>query len=225
MGESTVRLFKKMYLEEVKQRVMTGVEFEEVRSLPKRKRGKKVLLGELDMKVQSYIQALSSAGTPIGSSVVMAAATGIVMAYDRTLLHEHGGYITISKTWALSLRKRVGYVKRKATTKSTPAMSGEVFEQAKTRCLRQITRMVKFREMSDNLIINLNQTGIHLVPFGVWTMATKGSRRVEMAGLGDKRQVTATFAACLDGTFLPMQILYQRKTVHSHPKVYFPRGI
>ena len=27
VGESTVRLFKKMYLKEVKQRVMTGVEF------------------------------------------------------------------------------------------------------------------------------------------------------------------------------------------------------
>ena len=126
-----------------------------------------------------------------------------------------------SKTWALSLLKRMGYVKRKATTKSTPAMSGKVFEQAKTRFLRQITRMVKLREIPDNLIINLDQMGIHLVPTGDWTMATKGSRRVEMAGLGDKQQVKATFAACLDGNFLPMQILYQGKTVRSHPK-YIP---
>ena len=85
-------LLKRKYLEEVKlRRIMTGVEFEEVRSLPKRMCGKKVLLGELDVKVQDYIQALCSAGTPIGSSVVMAAATGIVMACDRTLLHGHGG--------------------------------------------------------------------------------------------------------------------------------------
>ena len=87
VGESTVQLFKKKYLEEVKlRRIMMGVKFEEVRSLLKRMCGK-VLLGELDVKVQVYIQALRSAGTPIGSSVVMAAATGIVMACDRTLLY------------------------------------------------------------------------------------------------------------------------------------------
>ena len=32
-------------------------------------------------------------------------------------------------------------------------------------------------------------------------MAAQGSKRVEVAGLEDKRQITATFAACLDGTF------------------------
>ena len=45
-----------------------------------------------------------------------------------------------------------------------------------------------------------------------------------MIRLSDKRQITATFAACLDGTFLPMQILYQGKTEHSHPKYKFPDG-
>ena len=40
-------------------------------------------------------------------------------------------------------------------------------------------------------------------------MAPEGSRRVEVAGLGDKRQITATFAGTLSGEFLPMQLLYQ----------------
>jgi prolyl oligopeptidase PreP (S9A serine peptidase family) len=66
--------------------------------------------------------------------------------------------------------------------------------------------------------------GIKLVPVGDWTMAAEGSRQVEVTGLGDKRQITATFAAALDGTFLPMQILYQEKTDHSHPKYTFPDG-
>lgn len=55
-------------------------------------------------------------------------------------------------------------------------------------------------------------------------MAAGGSKRVEVAGLGDKRQITATFAASLDGTFLPMQVLYQGKTDRSHPKFVFPDG-
>ncbi len=72
--------------------------------------------------------------------------------------------------------------------------------------------------------IHSSHTSIQLVPTDAWTMAAEGSKRVEIAGLGDKRQVTATFAAALDGTFLPMQILYQGKTKRSHPKYAFPDG-
>ena len=49
------------------------------------------------------------------------------------------------------------------------------------------------------LIINLGETGIKLVPVGDWTMAPEGSRRVEVTGLGDKRQITATVADTLSG--------------------------
>ena len=55
-------------------------------------------------------------------------------------------------------------------------------------------------------------------------MAAEGSRRVEVAGLGDKQQVTVTFAASLDGTFLLMQILYKGKTNRAYPKYVFPDG-
>ena len=49
------------------------------------------------------------------------------------------------------------------------------------------------------LIINLDETGIKLVPVGDWTMAPEGSRIVEVTGLGDKRQITATVADTLSG--------------------------
>ena len=130
--------------------------------------------------------------------MVMAAATGILTSYDRTLLMEHAGHISISKTWAISLLKRMGFVKRKMTTKSTPAMSGETFEQAKAQYLKQIGGLVQLRAIPESLVINLDQTGFKLVPTRDWTMAKEGSKRVEVAGLGDKRQVTATFAAYLD---------------------------
>ena len=154
----------------------------------------------------------------------MAVGEGIVTAHDRIMLVQHGGHIQITKAWALSLLKRMGYVKRKAATKSTPGMSGEEFERVRKEFLKQIAGIVKLQDIPDNLIINLDQTGIKLVPASDWTMAAEGSRRVEVIGLGDKRQVTATFAATLDGTFLPMQILYQGKTNRSHPKYTFPEG-
>lgn len=118
----------------------------------------------------------------------------------------------------------MGYVKHKATTKSTRAMTGEVFEQTKALFLEQITKVVKLRAIPDSLIMNLNHTGIQRVPTEDWTFAAKGSKPVELAGLDNTRQVTATPAACLDGTFLPMQIFYQGTAAHSHPMYAFPKG-
>ena len=61
------------------------------------------MLGEqLDNKVQNHVQALRNAGTPTGSSVVMAAGEGVIRAHDRTLLVQHGGHIGITKSWAMS---------------------------------------------------------------------------------------------------------------------------
>ena len=39
----------------------------------------------------------------------------------------------------------------------------------------------------------------------------RGSKRVEIAGLQDKRQITAVFAGSLIGNFLPIQLVYQEK--------------
>ena len=196
-----------------------------MRSVPVLKRGRKVMLGEeLDEKVKTYVQVLRSNGAPIGSSVVMAVDLGMIRAHDRTLLVEHGGHIAITKAWAMSLLQRMGYVKRKATTKSPPGMTPEVFESLKDGFLKQIAKMVQLRNIPDCLIINLDQTGVKLIPVGDWTMSPEGSNRVEVIGLNDKWQITATFAACLDSTFLPMQVLYQGKTDRSHRKYQFPVG-
>ena len=55
-------------------------------------------------------------------------------------------------------------------------------------------------------------------------MTPSGSKMVKVARLGDKRQITATFGESLDGTFLPMQLLYQGKMNCSHPKFVFRDG-
>ena len=62
--------------------------------------GRSLLLGELDEKLLVYVRALRDAGGSMGSSIVIAAAEGIVTAHDRTLLVHYGGHIC---EWALSL--------------------------------------------------------------------------------------------------------------------------
>ena len=73
------------------------------------------------------------------------------------------------------------------------------------------------------LVINWDQTGLNFVPYAEWTMDVKGSRRVEVAGLKDKRQMTAVFAGSADGNFLPPQLIYSGTTTKCLPRnVKFP---
>ena len=104
--ESTVRLFKKRYLDTVKQNMKQGDTA--VISIPSKRRGRPLMLGDFDPKIQEYIRALRQAGTPVGSAVIIAAAKGIVMSNDRTALVEYGGHIELTKSWAQSLMLRMG---------------------------------------------------------------------------------------------------------------------
>ena len=78
-------------------------------------------------------------------------------------------------------------------------------------------------EIPDELVINWDQTGIKYVPVSQWTMAEKGSKRVELEGVNDKRQITAVFAGSLTGDILPVQLVYEGTTSKCHPNgVDFP---
>ena len=52
----------------------------------------------------------------------------------------------------------------------------------------------------------------------------KGSTSIPIAGLSEKSSMTATFTVTLNGTFLPMQLIYGGKTKQSLPKFDFPES-
>ena len=52
-------------------------------------------------------------------------------------------------------------------------------------------------------------------------MKEKGSKRVEIIGLNDKRQITSLFCAALAGEILPLQPICQRKTTACLPRFAF----
>ena len=61
------------------------------------------------------------------------------------------------------------------------------------------------------------------MPVSSWTMAKEGSKRVEIIGIDDKRQITAVFGGTLAGDFLPPQLIYQGKTTKYLPSVDSPQ--
>ena len=50
-------------------------------------------------------------------------------------------------------------------------------------------------------------------------MEKEGAKKVEITGLGDKRQITAVFAGTQSGHFLPPQVIYQGSTEKCHPSI------
>ena len=57
--------------------------------------------------------------------------------------------------------------------------------------------IVEFEEIPPELVLDWDQTGIKLIPSASWTMSEKGSGRVELVGISDKRQITAVFCGSL----------------------------
>ena len=148
LGESTVHLF-------MKQADLKKVESEaKTTQLAKKKRRRQLSHRKVDEKVQQYIGALRKAGTPINARVVLAATEGIVQATDLTLLFDNGGRIKLSLNWTYSLLKRMGYVKRKATTKARTALTQEEFAAVKKRYLQQIKKAVRDGKIPPELVIN-----------------------------------------------------------------------
>ena len=53
-------------------------------------------------------------------------------------------------------------------------------------------------------------------------MAKQGSKKVKIAGVDDKRQITVVLAGTLTGELLPLLLVYQGKTKQRLPKIKFP---
>ena len=77
-------------------------------------------------------------------------------------------------------------------------------------------------DISADLIISWDQTGVKYVPVLNWTMEVKGSKRVEVTGTEDKRQITALLSCTLSGKCLPVQVVHAGKSPACLPKVAFP---
>ena len=74
------------------------------------------------------------------------------------------------------------------------------------------------------MVINSNQTPSKYVQVGRFTKAPKGGKKVGVAKIADKRNITLTLTVTMDGKVLPFQAIYMGKTKQSLPKVTFTIG-
>ena len=113
-----------------------------------------------------------------------------------------------------------GFCKGRANTKAKVTV--EHFEELKKLFLLEFKNVVEIDEVPAELVINWDQMGINYILVSSWTMEEEGSKRVQVVGKDDKRQLAALFACSMSGDFLPVQLVYQGKTVRCLPKYQFP---
>ena len=69
----------------------------------------------------------------------------------------------------------MNFVKRKATTAQSKYKI-DSFKRVKESFLAEVTTIVKMEEITPELILNFDQTGVKIVPSSTWTMDMEGSR-------------------------------------------------
>ena len=141
---------------------------------------------------------------------------------DRTRLAECGGPATLSAAWEKSLLHRMNFTKRRGSTKSRIAPNN--LKEVKKSFVSEIVETVAMNDVPEDLIFNGDQTGINLVLGALWTMDKKGKKQIKIAGLQDKRQITAVMCGSIIGEILPPQLIYVGKTARCHPRISFPHN-
>ena len=100
----------------------------------------------------------------------------------------------------------MNFVKRRGS--SIAKLTVTNFEAVKEQFILDVNAVVEMEDIPPQLVFNWNQTGISIVPSSSWTMEAKGTKRVEIARMGDKRQITAvSVVQCLASLSL-----FKRKT-------------
>ena len=226
LKESTVRDWRNLYLMELKEKVKVAGRVSEevvVTALPVKKRGRPPIIGvKLDRILQDMIIAMRQRGTPIGTSVIIGVARGLLLKNNKSLILDFGGHISLNKEWAKSVLRRMNFTKRRGNSKAK--VLPHDLEVIKKHFLIDIKSVIAMEDIPTDLVINWDQTAMKIVPSSSWTMEKRGTKRVEICAIDDKRQITAVFGATLNGDFLPVQLIYKGTTSKCLPNtVAFPK--
>ena len=112
--------------------------------------------------MQEYIKRTRKCGLAVNTSVVIVAASGIIMSHDANQLAENDGGIKLRDAWAKNLFKHMGYVKRKAC--SAAKIDVEDFDKVKEKFLFEKKNIVAMDEIPHELMTRC------YVPATPWTV-------------------------------------------------------
>jgi hypothetical protein len=187
---------------------------------PRRPGTKSIIDAALEEKIISHLLRVREKGQSLASNVIRTMVMAIITKEGREdILSKH----KISQQWCrLFVATKLNWTFRRATTGSSLPLH---WRDDGVKLLKRIAIRIDEVNHSNSvritfdpsLLINFDQTGVHLVPKSNYTYASKGSGNVAVIGEDDRRQITAVMASSADGDLLPLQLIFQGKTERCEP--------
>ena len=113
----------------------------------------------------------------------------------------------------------MGYVRRFATSGKVELPQG-LKREAELLYTHDIANVIETHKFLKSMVLNLDQTPVKDIPYGKTTLAKQNMSSVPVSSVSDKWMITATFTIALDGTFLPIQLIYGCKTQKIIPREF-----
>jgi hypothetical protein len=147
---------------------------------------------EVDQGLSSDITVRTSLGLPIDNVVLRELLLVRLESTNQMgLLRENGGNHVFGDCWARRFWKRNGFVYRVATSKMRE-LPTDLPDQKDTYA-RICAKLIYKYKIVEDVVINLDETGVQYVQFKKKTIAKKGTKRIRLKGKGsDKAQITVT---------------------------------
>lgn len=166
-----------------------------------------------ETEIKRVLQQMRAAGAPMNSRVIRWVMLAVLQASHPRLLLQFKLSQQFISSWA---REHMDWRWRARTTAASKLPAD--WEAQGVLMAKRIAAQMEMHNVHPSLVINLDQTGVKLVPASAWTYEKRNSSSVAVIGAEDKRQITACLASALNGELLPLQLIFQGKTARSLPE-------
>jgi hypothetical protein len=170
---------------------------------------------EVVNKIYSDLKLLRSAGTHLDYNLIRAIIYGTIQAMAPELLSGDRPFLVSRRYIQTFMSVYLDFSWRK-TTKAAGKVPDDWEYQGFLLSLR-ICSSISTYDTPPELVINADQTGVHLLMLGGMTWHPRGETQVPAIGIDEKRQVTLMLSFSAAGNMLPFQIISGGKTEKSLP--------
>jgi hypothetical protein len=168
---------------------------------------------QLENEIKRVLQVMRDRGAVVNVLVIRLVMKAMIESTQPALLAEFNLSKSFVSKWA---REALGYTWRVRTTAASKLPLD--WRSQGILMAKRIAVFMQLYKVDPSLVVNVDQTGVHLAPVDLRTYEAKGSKVVKVIGADDKRQITCCIASSLDGDLLPLQLIFEGKTAASEPK-------
>jgi hypothetical protein len=167
---------------------------------------------DMEQEIKDVLSLMRNKGSTVNIAIIQFVMRAVIARREPLLQRELQLSRTFVSCWAREQLHWTWRLRTTAASKLPDDWRARGVEMAK-----RIACNVQIHKVPIFLVVNVDQTGVHLCPSDRHTYAEEGSKSVAVVGAEDKRQITVCVASSMDGDLLPLQLIFEGKTDRCHP--------